>query len=100
MLGAGCADGTPVRTTGRSNHGHDRCDIDSEPAITDTSCIGTTTTTTKAGWNQAAPMPRERAGFDAVLMGDGAVLVGDDDDPSSDLGCARERARGRVRPRN
>ena len=29
-------------------------------------------------------MPRERTGFDAVLMGDGTVLVVGDDDPSSD----------------
>ena len=36
------------------------------------------------GWHRVAPMPRERAGFDAVLMGDGTVLVVGDDDPSSD----------------
>ncbi len=83
LLAAGCADGTPVKPTPPVEP-----PATIEPAVTSGLPAPTPTSspapTPKPGWNQAAPMPRERTGFDAVLMGDGTVLVVDDD-PSSDL---------------
>jgi hypothetical protein len=83
VLVAGCAEGPTVTSTPTVEP-----PATIEPAVTPglpaPTPTGSLTPTPKSGWSQAAPMPRERAGFDAVLMGDGTVLVVGNDDPSSD----------------
>jgi hypothetical protein len=82
VVGCGSPAGTSIEANA-SDHEQTPTQKPAEPIATPSSPPMASTESTEGprspGWVAAAPMPRDRQGFDAVLLGDGTVLVVGDD---------------------
>ena len=87
---AGSADATPLANRSPSPAAPSPTAVPALPR----SSSAAATAAPKPAWRKTAPMPRERQGFDAVLLGDGTVLVVGNDRGPWVLDSESERVQG------